>query len=295
MQNKDEKYGIGKVFSTNKYGDIEIVEILSSDKRRVRFLNYDKYKVCALSQIRAKTLQIPDLKSKYEPNDVFYTKHGEAFKILRKIDGSHSVIQFMDEFAHECFVSNSNINTKNIKNPFRKRGVFGRFLGVYVKNEMSRYFYKIWHSMFERVELNDNYRNVSICEEWLNFSKFNDWATVNFPIIDKKIRFELDKDLLQQDSEFKIYSPDTCVFLPISVNSYINKKYEDVNFHKRQDKFRVKITDFYTKKEIPLGSYDDLKYCKELYKKARLEQHEKVKDYLRSLDYLPEEIIELVR
>jgi len=56
------------------------------------------------------------------------------------------------------------------------------------------------------------YVGCAVCEEWLIFSNFQAWHRTNY-----KDGFELDKDLLVQGN--KIYSPQTCRFVPHYINS----------------------------------------------------------------------------
>ena len=81
-----------------------------------------------------------------------------------------------------------------------------------------------WYEMIRRVhserylEKYPTYRHVSVCEEWLHFSNFEEWATPRY--------FEncvLDKDILSGGT--KIYSPNTCCFVPEKINLlFLNSK-----------------------------------------------------------------------
>lgn len=57
------------------------------------------------------------------------------------------------------------------------------------------------------------------CDEWLDFQKFAEWfESVQF----YKRGWQLDKDLLVKNN--KMYSPETCVFLPEEINKALNTK-----------------------------------------------------------------------
>ena len=112
------------------------------------------------------------------------------------------------------------------------------------------------------------------------------------------IKFHLDKDLLQSDIENKIYSPDTCLFLPHNVNRFLANKqsnntsgYIGVCWHKTKKKWVAQITLFEEGKTKHLGIFSTPEDASLVYQEARAIESEKVKEYLRSLNYLPEEVI----
>jgi hypothetical protein len=80
--------------------------------------------------------------------------------------------------------------------------------------------YSYWHSMLERCysevyhKTRPTYIGCTVCSEWLNFTTFNIWFNVHY-----KEGYHLDKDLLVQGN--KLYSPNTCKFIPPKINSLI--------------------------------------------------------------------------
>lgn len=90
--------------------------------------------------------------------------------------------------------------------------------------------YFFWVKLLDRLfnadgPRNRNYSECSIVEEWLNFQNFALWAE------DQPYKyFEdscLDKDLLVKGN--KVYGPETCCFLPNSVNVFISSSYNKVS------------------------------------------------------------------
>lgn len=55
------------------------------------------------------------------------------------------------------------------------------------------------------------YVGCTVCSEWLHLSKFKEWFDANY-----KDGLELDKDILVKGN--KVYSPDTCCFVPKYIN-----------------------------------------------------------------------------
>lgn len=77
-------------------------------------------------------------------------------------------------------------------------------------------YYK-WKNMVQRCYDKDvhkkykpEYKDKSVCEEWLNYSNFKIWFDEHY-VPCKNNQIDLDKDLLVQGN--KVYSPETCVFL----------------------------------------------------------------------------------
>lgn len=158
--------------------------------------------------------------------------------------------------------------------------------------------YKVWRSILQRcfnkkVHITQpTYSNVKVCDEWLKFSNFKEWFDKNYPYeLEKKgFRLELDKDLLSGGE--KIYSPDTCVFLPHTVNNFLANKtsrntsgYSGVSWHKSIEKWEVRINKFNSNKTVALGCYDNINDARDRYLQSRKEELCIIKDYLHSLGY----------
>ena len=107
----------------------------------------------------------------------------------------------------------------------RKKPIFGVGINDYegsVVNENGEIeqFYSVWHSMIRRCysknhqKIGKSYIGCSVCDEWKYLSNFKEWFDKNYII-----GCHLDKDILIQDN--KIYSPNTCCFVPQYINSLI--------------------------------------------------------------------------
>ena len=62
------------------------------------------------------------------------------------------------------------------------------------------------------------YDGCVVCDEWHHFSNFQEWFDKNY-----KDGYELDKDILSGKHN-KIYSPQTCTFVPKSINTLLTKR-----------------------------------------------------------------------
>ena len=204
-------------------------------------------------------------------------------------------------------VFSSALNKGNVKN-CEIPTIFGVACigyGDFLDKRRDSYFYKAyacWHNMLRRVydeeykKTKPTYENVSISAEWLNFSNFYIWYKNNY--IEG---FHLDKDLKSSLFDIKIYSEDTCLFLPERVNYFIrgcrvdNKEGKTgIFFNSYKSLWTTDYIDFESQKRIR----KDFKNKEDAYDWHIIQrkiQAEKVKDYMRSLGYYSEEIIQLIK
>lgn len=95
------------------------------------------------------------------------------------------------------------------------------------KSRKDKKAYDCWNSMMRRVYLSDKftnwstYKNTEVCQEWHNFQNFAEFYYDNIYKLPNSERVDLDKDILQHGQKKKIYSPDTVIFCPHSINSAI--------------------------------------------------------------------------
>ena len=144
--------------------------------------------------------------------------------------------------------------------------------------------YTTWHSMLKRCYDEKNrskrsltYKNCKVCDEWLNFQNFAEWYDNNYYEIEGET-MALDKDILVKHN--KIYSPETCVFVPQTINNLFvknNKNRGDsvigTRYHKRDRIYEswCNIYDFETGKSKYeyLGRYDTQEKAFEIYKQFK--------------------------
>lgn len=156
------------------------------------------------------------------------TSEGYEIEIIKYFNNSNCVIQFEDNTVVEN-VQYIRIKKGNIKNPNNK-SVYGvGFIGVgkyktTVKGKQTQY-YNYWVSMLTRGYNNKykekfpTYKDVTVCEEWKCFQVFAEWFEDNYK--SHMEGWELDKDVLFKGN--KVYSPETCCFVPNEINSLFIK------------------------------------------------------------------------
>jgi hypothetical protein len=124
---------------------------------------------------------------------------------------------------------------------------------------------KVWHSMLQRCydskyhNRYPTYKDCTVCDEWLLLSNFKKWFDENY--IEGYV---LDKDILFTGN--KVYSPETCCFVPHEVNEMIHsiKKRElplGVHFHKNRYCACLNTKS----KRIYLGRYKTKEEASEIY------------------------------
>lgn len=123
--------------------------------------------------------------------------------------------------------------------------------------------YSAWYSMLSRAyssnyhERQPTYKGVTVCEEWLLFSNFRVWWLENY--VDG---WQLDKDLLVIGN--RVYSPDTCIYIPRWLNSFLldcgasRGKYKiGVIWNKQANKFQVRCRNSLSNNKEHLGYFDN--------------------------------------
>lgn len=209
------------------------------------------------------------------------------------------LLEFIDDYKFKAEVHISNITRGAFKNPYHKEVCGVGFLGEgnYDSKEY-KMFRILWNSMINRCYgKNKAYENSHICEEWFNFQNFAEWCVKNY-----RDGWELDKDLLSNE---KIYSPNTCCFVPRKLNIQIRNNFcgEGYIYNKINKNYRV---NFYIDGKMKnIGSYKTIKEAKmqyikykviELYKilsewKNIIDNHlweklkEKIEDYIIKFKY----------
>ena len=199
--------------------------------------------------------------------EVSYTKYGTPMKIIAYNSYSDIIVEFQDEYKYTTNATYNNFKKSKIRNPYDREYYGVGFLGrSYCKNQkfVDDLSFKTWEWILRRcysdkaLKRNPTYEPCYICEEWHEYYNFKIWFETNYYTIDGEI-MEIDKDVLIKNN--KIYSPETCVFLPHCINSIFCKtnakrgKYPiGVSYHKKVGKFQSYCT--VNNKRVHLGYYD---------------------------------------
>ena len=125
----------------------------------------------------------------------------------------------------------NNFKKGNIKCPYEPRtfgiGYLGEGKYKAKENGKNTDEYKIWHSMLQRCydpkyhETHPTYKGCTVEDYLLNFQHMGEWINENYYEIPGETMC-LDKDILYKRN--KIYSRDTCIFVPKKINSLFTKR-----------------------------------------------------------------------
>lgn len=163
-----------------------------------------------------------------------------------------------------------------------------------IRSTKKEYLYEIrgmWKNMIKRCYDEDYHNNhksyigCTVCEEWLTLSNFYDWVIKRY-----KKGWHLDKDILIKGN--KIYSPDTCCFVPSEINSAFvgqNAIYRGFPVGIKVEGEKYISTYSRYNKSVRIGSFDNLQEaiyarCKHRYIYIK-ELTDKYKDQLEPKVY----------
>lgn len=220
--------------------------------------------------------------------EINYNKEGCKIEV---IDGgtkySHCIVRIFGGYKiYEKEVYYKDFKNGQIKNLYYPSVYKIGYLGVgkhkpSIKGNRTKK-YSVWVNMFKRCynpyRINKNlcYENVFVCKEWHNFQNFGDWFDENYREF-KNTKSHLDKDLLSY--KYKIYSPETCIFIPVELNNFMtNNKSDNTSGYtgvckmKHFDKYEVDIADFTNElKQTRIGLFHNINEAIDAYNKRREE------------------------
>lgn len=204
------------------------------------------------------------------------------------------------QFEDGTIIKNKNVTNflnEKIKNP-NDISVYG--VGkIGETNKGNAKIKQTWLNMLERCysefyhASNPCYVDCKVCDEWLNYSNFVEWYLKNYYEIDGET-MQLDKDILVKGN--KIYSPETCVFVPKRINCLVLNRKNDrgkhpigVYYHKRDKQFIAQVT--YNNKNIKtVGRFYNSEDAFICYKEAKEKYIKEVADEYK--DKIPQKLYE---
>lgn len=165
-----------------------------------------------------------------------------------------------------------------VKCPYEPRIYNVGYIGEGVRdvNDIkTRRCYNTWLHMLERCysdryhEEKPSYINCEVCNEWHNFQNFHKWYFENIYEIEGEV-IHLDKDIICKGN--KIYSPETCIFVPQYINSLLINSTSargnlpvGVKYDERCGKYQARSNNGKNKK-VSLGYYSTVQEAFNAYK-----------------------------
>lgn len=154
----------------------------------------------------------------------YSNKYGEQFRVLERYHDAYYHVVFIETGNHQYVNARSVPLANDRSKPYiHKVGyIFTPEKPIAYFEGVENDYFAMWQNMLarchEKQERFKRWRDVSVCKEWYNFANFYEWAKEQ-PFT-RGERWGLDKDLFSQPDN-KIYSPETCCFLPGQINSQL--------------------------------------------------------------------------
>jgi len=225
------------------------------------------------------------------------TNEGYEIEIVEYFGAFDCTIVFSDVYKAVLYnVHYSNIKIGQVRNPYHPAlygiGYYGQGKYEHYKDKTPTICCRRWRSLIERSgsiklkEIYTTYKDVTVCEEWKCFQNFAEWFEKNY--IDG---WDLDKDILVKGN--KVYSPETCCFIPHEVNSMIVKSDKNrgecpIGVRKIYNRFQARINK--GDQLINLGRFDKKEEAFRAYKIAKEDYIKEVADKYKH--QLPEKVYE---
>ena len=169
-------------------------------------------------------------------NDVSYkdcvgkvckSKSSGNFKIIKYNNSKNVEVQFL-KTGFETLVELGNIKSGKVKDPYLP-SVYGvGILGVKYQTKIdgiSTKEYVLWKNMLERCysdsfkKRRPTYEGCKVSDNFLDYEYFYEWCHKQIGFNNKG--WQMDKDLLIKGN--KVYSEDSCIFLPREINQLLVK------------------------------------------------------------------------
>ena len=175
----------------------------------------------------------------------------------------------------------SNFKKGNIKCPYEPRlygkGYLGEGKYKVKENGKNTDGYKIWYDMIKRCynpkvhERETTYKDCEVEDYLLNFQHMAEWIENNYYEVPGE-KMCLDKDILYKGN--KIYSRDTCIFVPQRINTLFVKRDNDRGKDPigvdqlPSGNYRVNCSNRYGK-QVYLGTYSTKEEAFKVYKEYK--------------------------
>ena len=159
---------------------------------------------------------------------VFKSSNSGDFKIVKYNDTANVEIQFLNT-GYEMVARLNHIRSGEVKDPYSPSvcgvGIVGTKYPSTISGRNTKE-YDLWKSMLRRCysdthkKKRPTYEGCEVSDNFKSFEYFYEWCNkqIGFGVSG----FELDKDLLMKGN--KVYSENTCVFIPQEINTVLIKR-----------------------------------------------------------------------
>ena len=201
------------------------------------------------------------------------------FKILKYNDTKNVEIQFINT-GYETSSRLEHIKNGNVKDPYAASvhgvGILGTKYPSMINGVLTKE-YTLWQNMLQRCysdvykKQRPTYEGCEVSDKFKSYEYFYEWCHSQIGFDNQG--WHLDKDLLVKGN--KVYSEDSCVFLPSEINSLLIKREAlrgeyliGVSWHKTHKAFVARVGENKSKQEY-LGSFKTELEAFNAYKTAK--------------------------
>ena len=224
---------------------------------------------------------------------VYKTLNSGDFKILKYNDSRNVEIQFL-KTGYRKVTEMKEVRSGEIKDPYLPSvcgvGVLGAKYPTRVNGVLTKE-YELWNSMLTRCYSDSSkkrrptYEGCEVSNNFKSYEYFYEWCNkqIGFSNEGNENPFHLDKDLLIKGN--KVYSEDTCVFIPAEINTLLIKCAATrgecligVSWHKTRKAFVAKVNKSKGKREYlgffktEIEAFNAYKTAKEAFIKEQAEK-----------------------
>ena len=160
------------------------------------------------------------------------SKSSGDFKIVKYNDARDVEIQFLNT-SFETVAELGHIRNGNVKDRYLPSvygvGIIGTKCPITINGVLTKE-YELWQSMLKRCysdtskNKHPTYEGCEVSDKFKSYEYFYEWChkQIGFGVDGNGNPFQLDKDLLVKGN--KVYSEDSCVFLPQEINLLLTKR-----------------------------------------------------------------------
>ena len=159
--------------------------------------------------------------------NVFKSLNSGDFKVLKYNDSYNVEIQFL-KTGYEATVHLVQVKSGEVKDKYLPSvygvGILGTKYQAKINGVITKE-YDLWHSMLQRCysdnskKKNPTYEGCEVSDKFKSYEYFYEWCNKQIGFSNQS--WQLDKDLLIKGN--KVYSEDSCIFIPKEINSLLTK------------------------------------------------------------------------
>lgn len=195
------------------------------------------------------------------------------------------LIEFQDDYCAKVKTKYCHFINGKVKNPYYPSilgvGIVGNLYPTIDSDGNHIKEYTTWCNMLKRCfdkkekEKHITYKDATCCDDWLIYGNFYEWATTQSNYNLWKYggnKWHLDKDIL---SKSFMYSPETCCFVPHTVNTLFNKQKPHrgnlpIGVEKSGNGFSARCRNpFQKNKRLYFGTYSTMEDAFDAYKHGK--------------------------